>query len=260
MMHGGLDPAVEANALYVEQSGLTARLCEPATTPLVVWDVGLGSAYNAMATIRACESVNGSARRPLHLVSFEHDVASLRLALRHATKFPHLHSPAPGHLLRFGQWRSRSAPLEWTLYEGDFRSRMAAAPTPDCIFYDPFSAVTDVPMWTLGCFERVFAECADHDTELFTYSASTAVRTALLAAGFIVARGAPTGPKAETTLAMTPAAARHAPVRGRMLLGPEWLDRWRRSRSRFPSDVPADGQETLAAHISALPQFRAVGE
>jgi queuine tRNA-ribosyltransferase len=256
MMHGGLDPAVEANALYVEQSRLTERLRESNARPLVVWDVGLGAAYNAMAAIRACESANGAVQRPLHLISFEHDVASLRLALRHAPHFPHLHSPAPGHVLRFGQWRSKRAPLEWTLCEGDFRSRMATAPTPDCIFYDPFSAVTDVAMWTLGCFERVFAECAEHDTELFTYSASTMVRTALLAAGFIVARGAPTGKKPETTLAMTPAAALHAGARGRMVLGPEWLDRWRRSHSKFPSDVPATGHAALGERIVALAQFR----
>src|SRR6185369_8961321 len=115
-------------------------------------------------------NANGAAQRPLHLISFEHDVASLRLSLRHAPQFPHLHSPAPGHVLRFGHWRSKHALLEWTLLEGDFRSRMAAAPTPDCIFYDPFSAVTDVTMWTLDCFESVFAECGEHDTELFTYS------------------------------------------------------------------------------------------
>ena len=255
MMHGGLDPALEANALYVEQSGLIARLREASAAPLVVWDVGLGSAHNAMATIRACEIMNGAAQRPLHLISFEQDVASLRLALRHAPQFPHLHSPAPGRLLRFGQWHSERAPVEWTLYEGDFRSQMANAPTPDCIFYDPFSSVTDVPMWTLDCFESVFAECAEHDTELYTYSASTKVRSALLAAGFIVARGAPTGRKSETTLAMTPAAAVHASARGRVLLGPEWLERWRRSRTRFPSDVPVDGHAALGERIAALPQF-----
>ena len=48
MMHGGLDPAIEANALYVEQSRLRERLCEPTSVPLVVWDVGMGPAHNAM--------------------------------------------------------------------------------------------------------------------------------------------------------------------------------------------------------------------
>ncbi len=259
MMHGGLDPAVEANALYVQQSHLVARLRESTSAPLVVWDVGLGPAHNAMATVRACEDAATAVERPLHLISFEHDVASLRLALRHAPRFPHLHSPAPGHVLRFGQWRSDRAPLVWTLREGDFRAQMTTAPTPDFIFYDPFSAVTDVSMWTLDCFESLFAECRDHDTELFTYSASTMVRTALLAAGFVVARGAPTGRKPETTLAMTPAAALHAGPRGRVVLGLEWLDRWRRSHARFPSDVPAAGHAALGERIAGLAQFRCSG-
>jgi queuine tRNA-ribosyltransferase len=256
MMHGGLDPAAEANALYVEQSRLRERLREPTSIPLVLWDVGLGAAHNAMATIHACEAARGEATRPLHMISFEHDVASLRLALRHAGQFPHLHSRAPGHVLRFGEWRSDRVPLTWTLCEGDFRSQMTSVPTPDCIFYDPFSAVTDVSMWTLECFERVFAACVGHDTELFTYSASTMVRAALLAAGFVVARGAPTGRKPETTLAMTPAAARHASARGRVVLGPEWLDRWRRSHARFPSDVPTAGHSALGERIAGLPQFQ----
>jgi queuine tRNA-ribosyltransferase len=256
MMHGGLDPAVEANTLYVDQSRLRERVCEATSSALVLWDVGLGAAHNAMATIRACENAPPEVRRPVHLISFEHDVASLRLALRHAGQFPHLHSRAPGQLLRFGEWRSERVPLTWTLREGDFRAQMTTAPTPDCIFYDPFSAVTDVSMWTLDCFERVFTACADHDTELFTYSASTMVRAALLAAGFVVARGAPTGRKPETTLAMTPAAALHAVSRGRVVLGPEWLDRWRRSHTRFPSDVPTTGHSALGERIAGLPQFR----
>jgi queuine tRNA-ribosyltransferase len=260
IMHGGLDPAVEANALYVEQSRLAERLREATSAPLVVWDVGLGPAHNAMATIRACEAAGPGAQRPLHLVSFEHDMASLRLALRHAPQFPHLHSPAPGHVLRFGEWRSQRAPLVWTLHEGDFRTRMTDAPTPDWIFWDPFSAKTDTAMWTLECFESLFAECADHDTELFTYSASTVVRTAMLAAGFVVARGAPTGRRPETTLAMTPAAAVHARARGRVVLGPDWLDRWRRSDARYPSDVPAAGHAALAERIIGLAQFDAAAE
>ena len=255
MMHGGIDPTVEANALYVEQARVVERLQEASRAPFVVWDVGMGAAHNAMAAIRACETAAPVVQRPLHLVSFEHDVASLRLALRHALKFPHLHYPAPSHVLRFGEWRSALAPILWTLHEGDFRQHLTATPTPDCIFYDPFSAKTDTPMWTLECFESVFAECAEHDTELFTYSASTVVRTAMLGAGFIVARGAPTGRRLETTLAMTPAAALRAGVRGRVILGPEWLEQWQRSDAKFPSDVPSAGRMALAERIEGLAQF-----
>jgi queuine tRNA-ribosyltransferase len=256
MMHGGIDPAVEANGLYVEQSHLVERLAESTPTPLVVWDVGMGAAHNAMAAVRACENAMPDVARPLHLVSFEHDVASLRLALRHAVKFPHLHHPAPNYVLRFGEWRAETAPILWTLFEGDFRQHLTAAPTPDLIYWDPFSAKTDHPMWTLECFEQVFAECGEHDTELFTYSASTVVRTAMLGAGFVVGRGAPTGRRPETTLAMTPAAARSAAARGRVLLGPEWLEQWRRSDAKFPSDVPSAGRPSLGERIESLAQFR----
>ncbi len=255
IMHAGLDPAVEANALYVEQSRLPQRLRETSAEPLIVWDVGLGAAHNAMAAIHAYERADPPARRALHLISFENDMASLRLALRHAPQFPHLHSKAPGQLLRFGEWRSAEADLVWTLREGEFTSQMTTAPTPDCIFYDPFSSKTDTAMWTLECFAAVFAQCAEHDTELFTYSASTAVRTALLLAGFIVARGAPTGTRGETTMAMTPLAATRAETRRRVLLGPEWLDRWRRSHARFPGDVPEVEQAALAERLASLAQF-----
>jgi len=259
-MHARLDPTVEARALYVEQSHLAERLRQPTSEPLVVWDVGLGAAHNAMAAVHCCEAGGNAARRPMRLISFEHDVASLRLALRNARQFPHLQSAAPNHLLRFGTWRSDRTPLEWTLLEGDFHARLAEAPVPDCIFYDPFSAKTDTAMWTLECFERVFAVGADHDTELFTYSASTAVRAALLAAGFILARGAPTGKRAETTLAMTPLAALHAATRQRVPLGREWLARWQRSDAKFPSDVLPAGQAAFAERIAALEQFRSSGD
>jgi queuine tRNA-ribosyltransferase len=256
IMHAGLDPAAEAQALYVEQSRLTDRLREPVSEALVVWDVGLGAAHNAMAVLACREALDGGARRALRLISFEHDLGSLRLALRHATRFPHLLRAGPNQILRAGEWRSPDATLVWTLLEGDFRTRLADAPTPDLIFYDPFSARTNAGMWTLACFDRVFAACAAHDTELFTYSASTAVRAALLGAGFVVGRGVPTGSRPETTVAMTPSAARRARLRGRVLLGADWLERWRRSHARLPGDVSGEGQAAFAARIPTLAQFR----
>jgi queuine tRNA-ribosyltransferase len=255
IMHAGLDPEREAESLYVEQSQLATRLREDTGAPLVVWDVGLGAAHNAMAALRCCESSGRDEQRPVHLVSFEHDVAALRLALRHAARFPHLQCAAPNHLLRFGEWRSAHVPLVWTLLEGDFLERLADAPRPDLIFYDPFSPRTDMPLWTLDCFARVHAACEGRDTELFTYSVSTAVRAALLAAGFVVARGAPTGTKTETTIALTTLAATHAAARGRTLLGAEWLARWRRSDARFPADVAEEARGAFVERIASLAQL-----
>lgn len=257
VMHAGIHPDGEAEDLYVGQCGLAQRLREPGIAPLVIWDVGLGAAHNAMAALRCCETNGDPEQRPVHLVSFENDAASLRLALRHAGQFPHLQCAAPNHVLRFGEWRSETVPFVWTFLEGDFLTRIEDAPPPDVVFYDLFSSNFDRTAWTLASFERLFAACARQDMELFTYSASTAARTALLAAGFYVAQGAPTGPRPETTLAMTPLAARQAAERGRSLLGSAWLERWRRSQARYPADVIDLRESEVAARIEEHPQFAA---
>jgi queuine tRNA-ribosyltransferase len=102
--------------------------------------------------------------------------------------------------------------------------------------------------------------CAHRPVELFTYSASTAIRSAMLAAGFHVAKGRGTGAKAETTIALSEPAAR-APHRHE-LLGAEWLARWRRSDAQTPfGSRAADGADAddaaARAAVSAHPQFRA---
>ncbi len=48
----------------------------------------------------------------------------------------------------------RSATLTWTLLEGDFRSRLTDAPTPDVHLLRPVLGQTDREMWTLDCFEE----------------------------------------------------------------------------------------------------------
>ena len=82
-----------------------------------------------------------------------------------------------------------------------------------------------------------FARCLAKPAELYTYSASTAVRVALLSAGFFVAQGVGIGPKTETTIAFNRAesAARH-PLAPR-LLDQKWLARWRRSEAKFPAQL-----------------------
>jgi queuine tRNA-ribosyltransferase len=256
IMHAGLDPSREARELYIEQSRLADRLAGQSAGPLVVWDVGLGAAHNAMAALECGLELEGRASgRGLHLVSFENDAGSLRLALRHAGRFPHLQTAAPNHLLRFGSWRSEEGGVQWTLLEGDFLDRLAEAPAPGCIYFDPFSSRTDHPLWTLGCFEKVASACGEGDVELFTYSSSTAARAAMLAAGFWVGRGDGTGPRPETTVALGPGALAGIRPRGRTLLDARWLDRWRRSHAGFPTDVGSDLRAEVAARIEGHPQF-----
>ncbi|MEO7774436.1 MAG: tRNA guanosine(34) transglycosylase Tgt [Steroidobacteraceae bacterium] len=250
VMHSVNDPAEEARSLYVEQSRLTERLQIAADAPLVVWDVGLGAAANAMATIHAVESAAVlQLQRRLQLVSFENDLDSLRLALRHMHWFPHLRHLAPNALLTENRWRSASGSIEWLLLPGDFRQRKQHAPAPDIVFFDPFSFNTDSALWTLQAFRELALVCQHKATELFTYTCSTRVRAALLAAGFFVAKGRATGPKLETTIALSPLAARSA--HGHELLGADWLGKWSRSDARLPmgaGEADSHWQDAVTGH------------
>lgn len=250
VMHSVNDPMTEAQSLYVLQSQLIEKARGDEKDPLVIWDVGLGAAYNAMATVKSLETAEGHTR-PVKLISFENDLNSLRLALANAGRFAHLHHPGPTHLLEHRAWNSEEAPLEWTLLEGDFLETMSQAPAPDIIFYDPFSAKADSPLWTLSAFEKLFAHCQSKPVELFTYSASTAVRTTFLAAGFWVAKGVGTGPKTETTIALRLESPDEP--KARELLGPDWLDRWSRSHTQTP--LGCEPSERWAAAIKAHRQF-----
>jgi queuine tRNA-ribosyltransferase len=257
VMHSVNDPAEEARSLYVEQSRLVERLREPSAAPLVVWDVGLGAAANAMAAILAVEAMApvGAVRGgcPLNLVSFENDLDSLVLALRHPAWFKHLRHPAPRRLLAENRWASATARVDWLLLRGDFGVTKLHAPLPDLIFFDPFSFKTDGALWTLTAFQELGRLCADKAVELFTYTYSTSVRAAMLAAGFYVAKGRGSGPKGETTIGLSPRAA--ALAHERQLLGEEWLQKWGRSDAQTPLGAAAadvSWREAVVGH----PQFR----
>ncbi len=265
IMHSVSAPSEEADKLYVAQSALAARLVESAgnTGEFVIWDVGLGAATNAMAAVRCferrCSDISGDKLRPLRLVSFEIDLDSLTLAAKNAAYFPHLHHRAPSTILFQGHWRHESQLLQWELLKGDFHDFIETAALPDLIFYDPFSHKTDPEMWTGDIFARIFSRCLTKPVELYTYSASTAVRAALLHAGFFVARGIGTGPKSETTIAFNrvESADRHplAPP----LLDQRWLARWRRSAAKFPAGFEQADQAQFAHLIESHSQFLRAG-
>lgn len=253
VMHSVNDPAEEARSLYVEQSRLLERLGEDDSDPLVVWDVGLGAGTNAMAALRAVEAMTpDQRRRRLVLVSFENDLDSLRLALRHPLWFKHLHHAAPHALLAANQWLSETGAIDWLLLPGDFTVRKFDAPPPDVVFFDPFSFKTDSDLWTLASFRELAHVCEHKHTELFTYTNSTQVRAAMLAAGFHVAKGRGTGPKSETTIGLSRLAAAGS---RRELLGAEWLGRWQRSEAQVPLGA-SQADDTWRAAVLRHPQFQ----
>jgi len=261
IMHSVSAPSEEANRLYIDQSALGARLIEPDNNirELVIWDVGLGAAANAMAAVRcfeACHRENeGTGLRPVRLISFEHNLDALTLAAKNSGCFPHLHHGAPSKILSHGRWQHASRLLQWELLKGDFRDFIEMAALPDLIFYDPFSYKTDAAMWTGEIFARIFSRCLAKPAELYTYSASTAARVAMLSAGFFVAQGVGTGPKTETTIAFNrgESAARHplAPP----LLDQRWLARWRRSAAKFPAALSNEERSRFAHLLESHRQF-----
>ena len=75
----------------------------------------------------------------------------------------------------------------------------------------------------------------------------------MLAAGFSVARGVPSGRKAETTIALLhPDRLAHA------LLDRTWLARRARSTAPFPPDVGADEVAAVEQLVAAHPQFTSI--
>jgi queuine tRNA-ribosyltransferase len=246
VMHPVIGPAVECERLYVGQSRLRERLAEPGV-PLVLFDVGLGAAGNALAAWRAAHGI-APGGRSLEIVSFERALGALALALSPDAAGPLGIAPAEvgagRELLDLG--RAESARCVWRLVRGDLLETLPTEPSrADLVYWDPFSPQADPQLWTARAFELLRGRCAGRAV-LYTYSASTATRAALLLAGFFVGTGDPSGPKEETT-----AAARDARDLARPL-DRRWLARLERSTAPFPPDAPIDALERIKGH----PQFR----
>jgi len=240
VMHPGVGPVVEAEELYVRQSRLAERL---SAGPLVVHDVGLGAGSNAFAAWAAARGAAGAAR--LTLISFERDLEALALALDHAADFA-LDAPAveAGRAL-LATGAHESARTSWRLLTGDLLEALRRPlPAADIIFWDPFSPRANPALWTVAAFSAARRHAGERCT-LFTYSASTATRVALLLAGWAVGAGASIGDKSSTTAAATDLADLAAP------LDRSWLRRLALPGVPLPSDAPA----SFAAAIADLPQF-----
>nr|WP_276603067.1 MnmC family methyltransferase [Nannocystis pusilla] len=238
-MHPVVGPAVEAARLYCEPARLAARLQR--SEPLVLLDVGLGAGSNAIAAWRLSEARTAGPR--LTIVSFERSLDALALALRpeHAADFGLDGAAGAAASTLLGAGVHEAARTTWRLIAGELPGSLAGAPAADVVFWDPFSPRANPELWSVAAFTTLRGRCRAGAT-VHTYSGATAVRSALLLAGFFVGVGEPTGAhKAATCAAVDPADLEHP-------LDRRWLARLARSTAAFPADAPADAYSRVAGH------------
>jgi queuine tRNA-ribosyltransferase len=246
LMHPVLGP-VEAELLYVGPARLEARLREGRSgEPLVLFDVGLGAGSNALAARRVAQGSGDGCRR-LSIVSFERDVGALELVLAsdRAAEFGLAGGARRAARDLLDRGVHEGARCTWRLERGDAIASLARQTSmAEVVFWDPFSPRANPELWTVRAFAALRERCAVGCT-VHTYSASTAVRSAMLLAGFAVGIGPATGEKAETTCAALEPTELDRPLDGR------WLERLARSSAPWPLDAPPDALDRVRAH----PQF-----
>jgi hypothetical protein len=272
--HPVVGPVAEAEALYVNQLRLRARL-QNHSGEFVIWDVGLGAAANPLTVLRATRDIACQIR----LVSFDHTLEPLEFALKHAADLGYF-GGCENHLQEFLRehcvaFCDGGQSVNWEFHLGDFPTlvsqmsrgdeshflkseignRKSEIPAPHAILFDAFSPAKNPAMWTLPLFTNLFRlldparPCA-----LPTYSRSTILRVTLLLAGFFVGVGHATGEKEETTVAANDLGLIAEPLDHR------WLDRARRSHSAEPMSEAVYRVAPLAAEswqkLQAHPQFK----
>lgn len=232
-MHSCVGPLEEALGIHVGGSRLP-ELRHPDGSPIVVWDVGLGAAANAVAALQSRPS-------GLALWSFENDVRGARAAIAASDALGYLPpwSEALQTLVDEGRWSQADGSQSWRLLTGDFFERMAEAPDPDVVFYDFYDPPSCPALWSTEAFSRLAGRLrpSGKPVRLTTYSASTKVRAALVLAGFHVGEGPSTTVKSRSTIVSLHPDAIERP------LGEAWLGRVARSSEPFPFDWPSDFRE-----------------
>ncbi len=247
VMHPGVGPLAEAEQLYVRQSNLAGRLRGAPGSSVVVFDVGLGAGSNAIAARSESERAPAEAGR-LEVISFERDLSALALALEHPSAFALEGDAGEAARALLTAGTHQTPRSTWSLQRGDILEALEAAgrdsTRADIVFWDPYSPRANPSLWTVTAFQAVLRVAGPRCT-LFTYSASTATRIALLLAGWAVGIGDAIGDKAETTAAAMEVADLARP------LDWNWCKRLLRPDVPLPSDAPPDA----IARAGAARQF-----
>jgi len=253
LMHSNIGPWAEANTVYMQPSDLERRLGVKSEAPLVLYDVGMGTAANAIAAIEKCCTVaTKSWPRRLEIISFEKYPEALAQIVSEGDVFKYLtpYRETLHTLLQKKQVKIGDQ-IFWKLLTGDFTELdLQSLPPADLIYFDFYSPATCPELWTSSIFKRLF-EKSTPDTTLITYAAGKSVRSAMLLAGFFVGTGPSTDMKLETTIASTRIEALEKP------LTLDWLTSLERSAKPFPLDIPPHHYNEAMITLKRHSQFSA---
>jgi tRNA U34 5-methylaminomethyl-2-thiouridine-forming methyltransferase MnmC len=249
-MHSQVGPQAEANEVYVAQSSLERRLQtikDVQQTPLVLYDVGMGTAANAIAVIQKYRALGFSRR--LEIISFENKPTALEFALEASAEFPFLveFRDALKALIKTGSVQLEPQ-IRWRLESRDFRDAdLSRFPPAELIYFDFYTPASCPELWTEEVFKKLLKK--SKNSLLITYSAAKSVRSAMLLAGLYVGAGRSTDLKLETTLAATRLEDLEKP------LDAHWLKSLERSGKPFPLGVSPDAYAEAFQILKKHPQF-----
>ncbi len=230
-MHSRVGPWMEAKILYAEGSKIAEKIAQRGN--LVLHDVGMGTGANVIATLEEIELSSSvfAAGTLLEVESFETEIGGLNYALQNLEKFPFL-STYQDQLAALLENRQVELTLPrsqvkvtWRLFEDDYFRALDRCKKPEIIFYDFYSIKAEPELWSEEAFRKLRAYLGSDACELYTYSAATPVRLALVLAGFFVGKGARTEMKTETTAAATDYDLIKRP------LGTKWVEKLKVSTS-----------------------------
>ncbi len=260
--HPVVGPAAEADAVHVTGTRLVERANAMPGHCLVIWDVGLGAAANALAAVRALAAGYQHAEEVM-LFSFDRSLGALEFALANAQTlgYPVGYESALESLLtrRGAEIPVGDTKIFWRVVCDDFPTVLAHPAKffpPHAIFFDPYSPTVNPEMWTLETFAALLGRTdPGHPCLLTTYTRSTAVRVTLLLAGWFVGIGGATGEKDETTVAANVPGLLERP------LGRPWLEKKVYASTNAaplrgePTDTRGPINEEDFERLRAHPQF-----
>lgn len=210
--HSESGASMEARSLYITGSGIEQQFQLENDSSINVLDVGLGLAYNAIATFRAWHDSSGL--RDLVIVSLELNndlICSLVTGKApwqvnwQADELDLCCTIKPVSNGWYGEFRHHKTDktLKWYILVGDARTMDLGHHHFSYIWQDPFSPAKNPTMWSVEWFETV----KDHSLPgaiLMTYSVSRIVKDSLTSAGWQWQRFEASGNKRNWMRAVNP--------------------------------------------------------